>query len=81
MTVEEAFDVVPGSSQLEFEFYGTLVKPLSVDPAEYKGLRPPVITQALMRLLAEIAPGVSFAEDDFELAAGAIAEANGESAE
>ncbi len=78
---EEPFDVVPGSDRLEFDFTGFSQHPLSLDPAEFKGVPLPAITNAIMKMMSEIAPNVSFTEDDMELAATVVAQANGDATE
>lgn len=59
-----------------FEFVGTISTPISVDPAEYKGMSVPKITASILKTLREIQPGASFFEQDVEMAAIAVAEEN-----
>lgn len=54
---------------IDFEFVGTTSAPLSLDPTEFEGLSVPQVTDEIKKLLAGIAPGVSFFEDDVVLAA------------
>lgn len=77
---EQEFDTDPetGGERLDFEFLGAVNHPLSVDPNEYKGMPVTEITDALAKLMADINPHVSFYLTDFELAAAAVAAANGE---
>lgn len=63
--------------RLPFEFVGTKTAPLSIDPAEYKGMTTPQVTREIMKLLREIEPGVSFFEDDATLAAEQVVAVNG----
>lgn len=58
---------------MNLEFVGTKCTGLSVDPKEYTGMTVPAITEALLRTLAEIDPGVNFWPDDVVLAANEIA--------
>jgi hypothetical protein len=59
---------------MEFEFEGSLTVPLDVDPSEYEGLEIPEVTEELLNLLAAMAPGADFFEDDVANAAAAIYE-------
>jgi len=62
--------------RLSFSFVGTSEHPMSIDPAEYRGMKVPAITATLLNTLRSIAPGVDFFEQDVEMAAIAVAEAN-----
>lgn len=61
--------------RIPFEFVGTTSKPLSIDPAEFAGMKVPEITAEMLKMLSEIAPGVSFFLDDVVLAAETVSEA------
>ncbi len=79
---EEPFetDTESGSAngRLQFDFTGSTQHPLSLDPSEFKGVPLPKITEEIKNLMRSIAPGVDFAGSDLELAAEAVAEANGD---
>ncbi len=66
------------NGRLDFEFPGVTQHPLSVDPSEFRGQALPLVTEAIMKMMAEIAPGVDFDKRDMVLAAEAVAEANGD---
>lgn len=66
-----------GGARLPFTFNGLVSTPLSIDPAEFRGLATPAITAQLTELLSGISPNVSFFPDELELAAEEIGKANG----
>lgn len=61
-------------AQLHFEFVGTTCKECSLDPAEWAGQSVSQITEELLKILGEIAPGVNFFVDDIVLAAHELAQ-------
>lgn len=58
--------------RLDFEFVGTVSRPLSLDPDEFKGWPQERIEGEIAKLLKGIAPDVSFFSDDIALAAVAL---------
>jgi len=77
--VEEPFETnaETGGERLPFTFNGMVSTPLSIDPKEYQDMAPAAITEALLKQLQDIAPGVSFFGEEAELAAEEIGKANG----
>ncbi len=67
-----------GGDRLPFSFTGQVSTPLSVDATEFRGWPVPRITAELKSLLSGIQAGVSYFDDELEMAAEAIVTANGE---
>ncbi len=63
--------IVVGARQ-QFQFAGTKIVNLSLDPREFKGQSQPQITEAIMKLLKEIDRDVDFFEQDVVMAADDI---------
>lgn len=61
------------AERIDFTFVGQTNRPLSLDPAEFTGMTVPTITAEIKRTLRDIAPDVSFFEDDIVLAADVLA--------
>lgn len=77
MTEQPSFDFSnteePTKERIPLTFVGTTSKSFSLDPAEYKGMSVPAITEAIKDVLRSIAPEVSFYEQDIVEAAILVA--------
>ena len=56
-----------------YQFVGTSTHTLELDPSEYRGMSTPQITREVKKLLAGIAPGVSFFPEDIAQAVHELA--------
>lgn len=60
------------AERIDLEFMGTVSRPLSLDPAEFRGQPVERIEGEIRKLLKGIGPEVSFFSDDIALAAQVI---------
>jgi hypothetical protein len=68
------FDLSDGTPTRQLHtFVGTTSKTISLDPAEYRGMSVPAITEEIKNVLRSIAPDVSFYEQDVVEAAILVA--------
>jgi hypothetical protein len=68
-------DTEVGGPRLDFEFSGTRRYPLSLDPAEHRG-DTAAVSGLILKTLLEIDPAASFFQDEIDLAAEAVVNAN-----
>jgi len=66
-------DCEPTKERLVCTFVGSTSKTISLDPAEFRGMTVPAITEAITEVLRGIAPDVSFYEQDVVEAATLVA--------
>lgn len=66
-------DEQPTQPRIPLSFVGTTSKSITLDPAEFRGMGVPAITEEIKSVLRGIAPDVDFFEDDLVEAAHAIA--------
>lgn len=66
-------DDEPTVPRKQFTFDGMSTHTISVDPREFRGMPVVAITSEIRDVLASIAPGVSFFENELEAAASELA--------